>query len=1097
MSDRYMRWDISTPAQRRLWETVNATDAPAGLGPGIVELIDEHAAVRPGKVAVATADDTITYAELSRRSNQLAHHLLELGVARGEVCGLTATRQVTTYVALLGVLKAGAAYLPVDPEAPPARLSSLLSTAGVRVLLGDALTTASLRLETRHTVLLDRSLPFHRQKRLHGVLTDADDITACSEVRPAVCRSDRDLLYVIATSGSTGAPKAVMVEDRSLANLARWAGVRLRVDAHSRVAQNAHLTFDASAQQIFPALAAGATLLPVPDDHRLDPPLLLGWLGANEITHTDMVPSLWYGLVDHVASAAPEEVCLHRLGTVVLGGEPLRMSAVRTWSRTVGASCRIVHVYGPTEATVDASAEEVRDDEAAAISPIGAPLPNYRLHVVDRDLRLVLPGVEGELCIGGIGVVRGYLGDPSLTAASFLPDPFAAEPGARIYRTGDFASLRSDGRFVFRGRRDDQVKLAGRRVHLGEIEDALWRCPAVLDAVVCVEPGESPQVWAFYIGAGRDSDERRVRGELADWLPPSMLPHRMLRVREFPLTPNRKIDRHALLAMGRDRRSETGDDLVLSEPEAALLAIWRDVLGRHDVSVDDDFFRSGGDSISSIVLRHRCEAAALPIRTADVFRFPSVRLLAAEIERRSRDEAGGPRGLAPVLSPENLHAAKPKSTDRSEAPGHQRLPRRIPAEGWTLPLLPAQRAMIVESLSVSDARGSVVQEVYHCRGSLDERALVSALRSLVARQAALRISIERDGDSWLQRIRTGGVANVTFVRTADAGQRSAWLAGDLAQGFDITRWPLFRLGVLRRSPDEFDLVWTCHHCVMDGWSRRILFRELLEAYGSARAGSDVTVEPLDDVYASSVSARLTQETDESRTFWLNYLSGATTTPLPRESWVSAPASGSIEYVVVTIDPATGARIRSLAAGQGLTPSMVFMAAHCRMLQMISGQDEVVTSYVTAGRDLPLPRVAELVGCFINVVPFRFRSPAGGSLAQAAAAVAEQMLLVMPHEGFSAHELLGRAGLPGVPDSLFAYQNYPQLERLPSDGLGFEQVDASGSEPKSIPLATVCTEDPVSGGYVVQLEYQTASLSRETAKACAAMLRDALRERLDP
>ena len=533
--------------------------------------VDRHGA----RIALVSSTAQLDYATLDERANQLAHHLQRLGVRPRTLVALYLDRGVDLVVAMFAVLKAGAAYVPIDPEYPPARVAFMLADASPALLV-------------THRRVTD---PDHAIAKLY-VDTSAEQIRGELRTRPAVAVGAHDLANVIYTSGSTGRPKGVLVEHGGLCNLAVAQARAFGVSPESRVLQFASTSFDACSSEVFVTLTAGATLVVASRDEIMPGPPLERLLNEAAVSHVTFPPSVLEVL---------DGERLPTLHTVISAGERCPRELVRRWS----TGRRFLNAYGPTEGSVCATISDPLDGESEP--PIGRAIDNVRVHVLDEDGREAPIGVEGELYIAGAGVTRGYLGRPALTAERFVPDPFAS-PGARMYRTGDRARRRADGDLEFLGRRDDQVKVRGHRIELGEIESALEAVPGVRRAAVVVRDvaAGDRRLHAFVVGDGLDA--ARLTAALAAELPPYMVPNAIGVVDELPQTPNGKVDRKALAH--RDVEANHAGGRTPSGPiEETLASIWCELLGVDAVSLDDDFFALGAHSLLVMRLGARIREA--------------------------------------------------------------------------------------------------------------------------------------------------------------------------------------------------------------------------------------------------------------------------------------------------------------------------------------------------------------------------------------------------------------------------------------------------------------------------------------------------------
>jgi amino acid adenylation domain-containing protein len=561
-------------------------------------LFEMQAGRSPESVAIEAGDRRITYAELDTRANRLARHLRKLGVGPDVLVGLAAERSPEALVGMLGILKAGGAYVPVDPAYPEERRAFMLADSGAPVVL------------TRQS--------------LEGGDWEGEDPAPLGIASPP-----ESTAYVIYTSGSTGRPKGVVVPHRALASYTADAAVTYGAGPGERVLQFATLSFDTSAEEIWPALASGATLVLRPEGMLDSVPRFLAELDHLGITLLNLPTAYW-----HEVAAGAEGLALPTcLRRVVIGGEKALAEPLAAWGRT-GHPARVVNTYGPTETTIVATRHEPDGDGEV---PIGRPIAGARVYVIDRTLQPAPPGAAGELLIGGAGLSRGYLGRPDLTAAAFVPDPFSGEPGARLYRSGDLVRFRQGGVLDFLGRVDAQVKVRGFRIEPGEIESALGAHPQVRAAAVAVD---EDRLAAWVVSEGEPPTVTELRRFLADRLPEHMIPAVFVTLEALPLTPSGKVDRRALPKPEGDRpRLEKEYVPPASEVEDALVAIWAEALGVERVGVLDNFFELGGHSLlaTQVVARIR-ENLQVDLPLIALFQLPTVEQLAVAVEEAILDK---------------------------------------------------------------------------------------------------------------------------------------------------------------------------------------------------------------------------------------------------------------------------------------------------------------------------------------------------------------------------------------------------------------------------------------------------------------------------
>jgi amino acid adenylation domain-containing protein len=580
----------------------------------VMEMIEARAAAAPDAVALAGDGERTPYGELNRRANQLAHHLRGLGVGPDAVVGLCLERSADLLVGMLGILKAGGAYLPLDPAHPADRLAWMLDDARARVVVTRRRFADAMDDGTRTFVRLDG---------------DRADIARrpAADLRAGV--DGESLAYVIYTSGSTGRPKGTMIRHAALSNHTASAADAYALTEGDRVLQFASATFDASVEEIFPTLARGAALVLRPERVLGAVAELLGFCAREGTTVLNFPTAYWHQLA---AELRDGELALPPcVRVVIIGGERALPDRVAAWAACVPPSVALVNTYGPTETTVVATRHRVAGPDADGEVPIGRPIRGLSAYVLDGRMRPVPPGVVGELCLGGAGLARGYLGRPALTAERFVPDPFSRTPGARLYATGDRARHRAGGALEFAGRVDGQVKVRGYRVEPGEVESAVAQHPDVRAAAVAARedvPGQRRLV--AYVEAHRDPapSPRELREFLRELLPEFMVPSAFVFLPALPLTPGGKVDRRALPAPG-DAPSERAYRAPRTAAEEVLARVWAGVLGRERVGADDNFFELGGDSILAVQALSRAAQAGVRLSPRQLFAHPTLADLAA------------------------------------------------------------------------------------------------------------------------------------------------------------------------------------------------------------------------------------------------------------------------------------------------------------------------------------------------------------------------------------------------------------------------------------------------------------------------------------
>jgi amino acid adenylation domain-containing protein len=1005
---------LLTAAERRqLVAEWNETGADYPRETPVHHLFAAAAARTPGAPAViwagADGEADLTYAELEERAGRLARELRALGIGPEAPVVLEIERSPELVVAMLGVLMAGGAYVPLDPSDPEERRAFLVEDSGarVRVIRGaEGLTPVPSLI----------ALPIPGR----GAAPPEEKEGKASLFPPL---SGDALAYVIYTSGSTGRPKGVAVPHRAVARLVLGTDY-VHLGPGDRIAHLSNTAFDAATFEVWGALLNGAALVVIPREVAVQPAALAADLRRFAVTALFLTTALF----NEMARAEP--AALGAVRNVLFGGEAVSPGRVREALAAAGPRTRLLHVYGPTESTTFATWHQVAAVPAGRTVPVGRPLRNTRAWLVDGGLRPVPLGTPGELCLGGDGLARGYLRRPDLTAERFVPNPF--EPGGRLYRTGDLARRRPDGALEILGRMDDgQVKVRGFRVETGEVEAVLSRCPGVREAaVVALDEADAVagrRLVAFLIPEGPSVPDPRLF--LRERLPEAMVPSAFVRLEAFPLTPSGKVDRRALVRLGRtDGGSEAGPAAAPRTPlEEIVAGAWAEVLGLETVGADDDFFALGGHSLlAGRVLSHLNGLLGLELSLGGFFRHPTVAGLAGAIE--AERERGVP---APPIAAAGLPAGTPRPLSFAQ----QRLwflDRFLPgAPLYSMPVL------------------------HRLTGPLHVGVLAATVAALAERHESLRTVFTDAGGEPAQVVLPSAARLPVIDLTALPGplrrRQAERLTGEEARRpFDLTAGPLLRPALLRLEPAEHLLLLFTHHIVSDGWSIGVMARDLSELYGAFAAGRPAGLPALPVQYADfAVWQRewLQGEALASQlAYWRERLDGHPGTldlPTDRPRPALQTYRGAIEHLPLSDSLADG--LRRLGRRRGATLFMVLLAAFQALLARFTGQDDVLVGSPLAGR--VRPEVENLIGFFINTLPLRSRAAGDPPFADLLAQVRETAMGAYVHQDLPferiVEELEPERDLSQGPlfQVMFALQNAggPALDLGP--GLRAEPVEA--------------------------------------------------------
>ncbi len=902
---------------------------------GVPELFEEQADLRPEAVAAVFGEESLTYAELDRHANRLANFLSSLGVGLGTPVAIYLERSLEMVVSTLAVLKAGGAYVPLDTSYPEERLAFMLEDVGAPVLI------------TR-----EEWLGLFAGARVEAVCVDryAPVLARMSAERPRMEIPAQALAYVIYTSGSTGRPKGVAVPHRAIVRLVRDTNY-VALGPDDVIAQASNTSFDAATFEIWGALLNGGRLVGVTKETMLSPADLAAQIRREGIG----VLFLTTALFNQVAREAPEAFA--PLQWVLFGGELVDPARVRSLLHS-GPPERLLHVYGPTESTTYASWHLVDAvPEGAVTVPIGQPLGNTTLLVLDRSLRPVPPGWSGELYVGGDGLAWGYAHRPELTAERFVPDPFA-EHGERLYRTGDLVRRRADGAIEFLGRADFQVKIRGFRIELGEVESALVALPGVRDAAVLVTGEGSEKRLVAYVAMPSPSGPDQLpdlRGALAGRLPSFMIPSAIVVLDALPLNPNGKVDRKALARIEPPAAEEREAGYVAprTPAEELLAGIWSELLAVGRVGAEDSFFDLGGHSLLATrlvsLVRERF-AVELPLRT--VFEAPSLAGMALAVE-----QAQGGMEAPPIvpLSP----------VQRGERPHLSFAQERL----WFLDRMEPGGALY-------SMPGAV-----RLNGRLDIAALERALREIVHRHEALRTTFDQREGTPFQVVAPEmrlplPLLDLTALPRAEREAetlRHLWI--EAARPFDLAQGPLLRVLLLRLDSDQWGLLFNFHHIVSDGWSVEVFIRELAALYGAFHEGQPSPLPPLPVQYADyAVWQRrwLTDDVLETQiAYWKEALAGAPPVlELPTDRPRPAVQTFRGATRPLAFSAGLSAELRALSRRQGGTLFMTLLAGYQALLHRYSGQGEVLVGSPIANRGQR--EIEGLIGLFVNAVTLRGR-----------------------------------------------------------------------------------------------------------------------------
>ncbi|MBL8149018.1 MAG: amino acid adenylation domain-containing protein, partial [Blastocatellia bacterium] len=927
---------ISKKLEKEILEILNHTHTDYPAHSTVVELFQQQVELHPDNIAIVFGEEIITYNELNKRANQLAHYLIEIGVNRESLIGLCMKRSPLLIVAILGILKAGGAYVPFDPDYPLDRLMFMLEDTNVKIVLTEDELMDIFPLHLLQTICLDSSWNIFEEK---------------SSENPVKRIDAENIAYIMYTSGSTGRPKGVVVEHKAIVRLVKQTNYAV-MDERETFIHIAPISFDASTFEIWGSLLNGAKLAIIPAQ---TPSLsdISAAIKRHGVTTLWITTSLFNLMVDEKLEQ------LASLKQILTGGEVASVSHMRKIVEQL-PHCRLIHCYGPTESTTYATClSGVSSEDLNDTVSIGRPISNTTIYILNQDMQMVQLGMFGEIFIGGDGLARGYNNQPVQTAEKFVPNPFSKKPGDRLYRTGDIARFLPDGKIDFWGRADNQVKVRGFRIELAEIETTLVKHQAIKDAIVTVRTVETGKQLVAYIKSSESLAITELRSFLSTYLPDYMIPSSFVVLESFPLTLNGKVDRNALplpedmcLSVNADYKEAT------TEEEKVLVTAWREVLGVAQVGIDDNFFELGGDSIRVIQVLTKVEGEGFSFSLEDFFDTQTVRALAPKLERklveREEEDRVVPFGL---ISPEDRIL----------------IPNGIED---AYPLAMIQMGMLFHSEFDSDS--ILYHEVfsYHLRAPFDLEALKVSIQELIARHDILRTSFHlTDFSQPLQLVHRDVDVPILFVDICKALDQEAvifdYCEKEKTNKFQWNQAPLLRYAIHQRSQETFQFTITSHHIILDGWSFSILIAELFQLYlsklGKLSPPDQPSVYTYKDYIASEQKAL---RSEEGMKFWESIMQGFTFTKLPRISGkLQTKKTEQYKNANVSISEDTSKKILELSKKLGVSLKSILLAIHLKVLSVLSNQNDVLTGMVSHSR----PEVADserIVGLFLNTVPFR-------------------------------------------------------------------------------------------------------------------------------
>jgi amino acid adenylation domain-containing protein len=1029
---------LTEPERDQVLHGCNRTEAE--YSPRLLhELFEEQVHRTPEAIAVEYEGRELRYQELDRQANQLGHYLQKLGVGPETRVGICLERSLEMIVGVLGILKAGGVFVPLDPSYPRVRLGFMLDDAQMTVLLVRTRDAESFQGKTAKVVVWEEIVSEVQNER-------ADPICGAA--------ATDNLAYMIYTSGTTGEPKGVMVTHQAIVNHLQWRQRVYPLSSPDRFLHKASLSFDIATWEIFAPLSAGARLVLASAIAQRDISSLAEMIANRRVTIAHFNPSVLRAFLEE-----PNIESCENLRHVFCGGEVMSAELVKLFFEKLKAELH--NQYGPTETCVDVLAWNCDPPGDGGKIPLGGAIDNTQAFVLDVAMEPVPMRVRGELCIGGDALARGYWNRPALTAERFVPNPFSASGGQRLYRTGDLVRRREDGNIEFMGRLDRQVKLRGFRVELEEIEAAFLRHAEVEQAAVVIRGTDAERRLVGYIVIrdGARVGNSQLRQYLRNTLPEYMVPPVIVELAKLPLTPNGKVDRQALPEAERESGNETEQANPASTEEEIVSGIFAEVLKRDRVGVKENFFDLGGHSLlATRVIAHVRTAFQVELPLRALFEFPTARGLAACVGESTNKKSGKGIAIRPL--------------------GRAERSARLPSS------FAQQRMWFVQQLEPESAAYNMPFAV-RLSGQLNQGALEKSLEEMARRHEVLHTRFEWVGEEVWQIIDSDHVQKIEHVDLtrlgADRDVEVRRLCREEANGpFDLARGPLLRMKLLQLEEQQHVLLVTMHHMVSDGWSSGIMMREFAELYAGYVRGepsrlAELTIQYAD--YAVWQREWLQGEVLELQVeYWRKRLQGAPTLDLRlSQPWPAADREEgtTLEWKLST---ELSGELKRVARRSGATLFMTLLGALHVLLQRYSGQSDISVGTPIAGRRWT--ETEGLIGFFVNTLVLRTESEGRETFESLLRSVRERTLEAYAHQDLPFEKLVERLqperNLKRSPlfQVMLALDHMPEEVALP--GLKMSRVESEPDRPKFDLSLTVKETDEVLAG---TLNYRNSVFSQ--------------------
>jgi amino acid adenylation domain-containing protein/FkbH-like protein len=983
------------------------------------QLFEEQVEKTPDKLAMVIEEKEYTYAEVNKKANQLARKLRETGITANVIVGILAERSVETIIAILGILKAGGAYLPIDPEYPEERITYVLEDSGVGIVLTDPKFKEKISFKGKIINLQDTTLYKGKDENLENVNTD------------------KDLAYIIYTSGSTGEPKGVLIEHRNIVNQIIGLKSICKFDGSLRYALLYKLTFDVSVQQIFVCLTSGAKLFVPSEEIRNNMNQFWQFIDKNGINIIDTVPSFAEAMIE--SRDVKQNL---QFEYFIIGADTFSKNLYDRLKDAFSIK-QIINAYGPTETTINATLYPCKETELDKTVPIGRPLPNYTIYILDKYNNLVPVGIPGELCIGGKGVGRGYLNKSELTTEKFIPNPFIE--GERIYKTGDLAKWLPSGNIEFLGRIDNQVKIRGFRIELGEIESQILRHNAVKEAIVIDRKDEigNKYLCGYFIG-DKDITAPILKDDLMKVLPDYMIPTYLIKLEKMPLTSNGKINRKALPKPEEDLERNIKYVAPENELEEKLSRIFNEVLNKEKIGRMDNFFELGGHSLKAILLGakiHKVFNVEVPLK--EIFKTPTVGKLATYIQNKKLEEYSS---------------------------------IEVVGERQYYPVSSAEKRLFTLNQFEKESIGYNMPGAIRMKGQLDRYKLEKAFNSLIKRHSTLRTSFEVLEDEVVQIIHEDVEFSIEYMEVKE--DKVSIIAKNFIRPFDLSVAPLLRVKLLCTSENQYVLLFDMHHIISDGVSMEILIKEFAQFYGLKEL-PPLKIQYKDySVWQQQLIKDNTMSDHEK--YWIDKFSGEIPIlNLPTDYIRPSMQQFEGDRVTFKLNKESLERLKDIAVTCQATTYIVLLAAYNVLLAKYSGQEDIIVGTPIAGRNHA--DLQDVIGMFVNTLAMRNFPEGDKTFFEFLEDVKRNSIEAYEHEQYQFEELVEKLEIRRdisrnpIFDTVFVMQSGEE-EKIEVEGITFSPYELEKRISKfDLTLSAMEAQD----GLYMDIEYSTKLFKRET------------------